>query len=186
MLAEIETKILQRLADAGLPVDTSGTATPAVYCRIESGRFIRAGQEKLRLEGTVSLDFVFTSSIPSSFHQQWDSLPLDFTIDRSSTEDTRRNVVFPILTAALNLLLLQDLGLEIDPLVPLSVENITGANDQAAGLLVYRMQFRTCFYVKKIDDETVTDLVKVALDYYLQEPVDDGVKDGADEITFET
>jgi hypothetical protein len=165
MLAEIETKILQRLVDEGLSADTTGAITPAVYCRIESGRFARSGQEAIRAEGTVSLDFVFNSG---------------------SIEDTRRNVVFPILTAALNILTLQDLGLEIDPLVPVSFQNITGTSDEAAGLLVYRMQFETRFSIRKIDDETIANLMKVALDYYLQEPVDDGVKDGSDEITLGT
>ncbi len=163
MLTEIETQILQRLWDKGLPADTSGTTNPAVYCRVESGTFAKTAQGKLKLDALIYLSFVFNST---------------------DTEDTRRNTVFPLLTGALNILALQDLGLTIDPLLPVSFQNITSADDVTAGLLVYQLQFKTYFYIEKMDDEAVTDLLKVALDYYLQEPSDDGVKDAADEITL--
>jgi len=163
MLAQIEEQILQRLQAKGLAVDTTGSVMPAAYVHIEEGAIQKVSTTKLRLDVTVHLTIVFREI-------------------RSAA--TRRLVVYPVLAGALDILTLQDLGLAIAPLVPVGFQNVTDSDDAKAGSASYRIQFRTFYHIEKVDDEAAADLIKVALDYYLQEPADDGVKDAADEISF--
>lgn len=163
MLAAIDEQILQRINTKGLPVDITGATLPAAYASLSGGAIKKTTQTRLRMDITANLNLVFQSTTP---------------------ETTRRTVIYPIIQQALEILTLQDLGIAIDPLVPAGFQETTTVDEAAAGLIVYRMQFKTFYYIERIDDEVPVDLLKIGMEYYLQDPVDDGVKDAEDEVTL--
>jgi hypothetical protein len=76
---------------------------------------------------------------------------------------------------------LQDLGLNLqDHLRPLSFNNVTDKNFSDAGYSIYQINFLASYNFKKEspDDDEAVALRTIVSDYFLQDPVDDGVSDG--------
>jgi hypothetical protein len=97
-------------------------------------------------------------------------------------ESQRRKGIYPILQGIVQCLLLQDLGLKMTPLVPKSFRNITSEAQKERGLIAYSLEMKTKTQIKRLDDETVTDLLTIGLNYYLK-PGDDAV-DATDLLTL--
>jgi len=141
----------------------TGQANPAVYVYIEDGEFRKADLDGFNVGINIYLTIKFKNL---------------------RNEKQRRHGIYPILQGILEALTLQDLGLEIEPLKPKAFGNITTDNQAVAGILVFQMAFETDYYLAKIEEESIIDLFKIGLGYYLQWPSDDGIKDSEDLITL--
>lgn len=166
MIVEIENKIIERLEAGGLSVrdisiksGSAGIIYPAVFLTTESGDYKRITQVKYRCELTLVIVVIFK---------------------HYKSEKDRRHGVYPILQGVINLLLFQDFDLEILPIRPVRFRNVTDDDLADKGLLAYQIELETSYVINKTDDETVVDLLKVGLEYYLQDPEDDDVKDAQD------
>lgn len=167
MLADIETKIVERIkAKVTQPRDVdihkahSALITPAVFVVIGNGRFSKVAQ-KIKLEASVYITVEFKNM---------------------KGEEERRKGIYPIFEAIVACLIFQNLGLSIDPLVPVNFQNITEEEEAKAGKILFQAEFKTGFIIDEVSDEVVTDLLKVGLNYYLK-PGDD-VSDSSDTVTL--
>jgi hypothetical protein len=168
-IAQIEDAIVQRLKDKGLQVrdidvqkGVEGIPQPAVYVATEQGKFERVSNSTLKQTLNIFLYIVFK---------------------HLRSEKERRRGIYPILEGIIGILTLQDMGLQISPLTPRGFKNITDDDTQAAGLVAYQIEFETAYNITKVDDEIVTDLLRVGLNYYLK-PGDD-VVDASDLTTLQ-
>jgi len=172
MITEIENKIINKLEtgglsvrDVGIKTGTTGIIYPAVFLSTETGDYKRITQTKYRCELTLVIVVIFKNY---------------------KSEKDRRHGVYPILQGIINLLLLQDLDLEILPIIPKSFRNITDDALADKGLMAYQIELETSYVIEKTDDETTVDLLTVGLEYYLQDPVDDEVIDAQDVVTIDS
>jgi hypothetical protein len=168
MIAEIEDKIIQRLKDKGLQVrdideqkGIEGIPQPAVYVATEEGKFERITQSTFRQTINIFLYIVFK---------------------HLKSEKDRRRGIYPILEGIIGILMLQDMGLRIEPLVPRGFRNITDDDTARAGMMAYQVEFETSYTIVRMEEEVATDLLRVGLNYYLK-PGDD-VVDASDTITL--
>ncbi len=172
MLTEIEQAILTKLSDNGLSskifdarADRQNLSPPVVFCAIEEASFSR-----------VTMNKVFKQEV---------SIFLTIVFETLENEAARRSGIYPILEGVIGLLMLQKLGLAITPIVPVGYKNVTDKEDAQNGQLWFQIEFKTSFNIEKTDDEAdAVELLKIGLEYYLQDPEDDGVKDAEDEITL--
>lgn len=177
MFSEIEEKILIRLKEKGLQVrgleikkDPKGNVAPAVFAHIDEGTFKKVSQSTFKIDISVFLTIAFK---------------------KLKAEDSRRKGLYPLLLAVINYLTLQNLELKntdgsnkIDPLQPVRFQNVTTEADLASGLLLFQIQFRTGFYIEKVEDEVAGELLRIGLEYYLK-PGDD-VLDAQDIMELKT
>ena len=159
-MSQIEDAIVQRLKGKGLQVrdidiqkGIEGIAQPAVYVAIEDGRFEQVSNYTFKQILSIFLYIVFK---------------------HLRTEKERRRGIYPILEGIAGTLTLQDLGLAIEPLKPIRFRDITDDDTANAGMIAYQMEFETSYNITRVDDETVTDLLRIGLNYYLK-PGDDAV-----------
>lgn len=171
MLTDIEEKIVERLnaklTDVSrIAIDEAHSLQalkmPSVDVVVAGGPFIRVGQQ-IKLKPQVFVIVTFQNL-------------------RSAAD--RRKGVYPILEAIVALLVDNKLGLKIDALLPKRLDNITEESEAQAGKIVIQMEFETGFIIDKQDDEVITDLLRIGLNYYLQDPVDDEVADATDLVTL--
>ena len=162
MLVNIENAIIDRLETGGLSVrdidikkGAKGLIYPAIFVSTTAGEYKKLGQVKYKCSPTIAVVAVF-----------------------------KHHGVYPILEGIVLRLMLQDMGLEITPLVPVRFRNVTDKALGEKGLMAYQIDLKTSFTVTRVDDEVAVDLLKVGLEYYLQDPVDDGIADAEDEITL--
>lgn len=164
MIADIELKILDYLNSAGLGIRNTDIKKgksilyPAVFVYTETGKFSKITMSKYKCELGV---FVLIA-----FHDV-------------KEEKKRRHGLYPILEGVIQGLMLNNLGLSITPLVPMSFRNITDKDMQKSDILAYQLEFSTGFTMKPPAEKTV-DLLRIGLEYYLQDPVDDGELDAQD------
>lgn len=174
MLVEIEHAAVQHLRDNGLNVEDidldkkSGTTAkrsrlPACYVAIETGRWSRASQHVVKCEADLLVAVAFK----------------DFAGDRK-----RRIGAQQILMAIVQLLALQKLDLDIRPLMPKRFYNITDKALAQIGITAYQIEFGTGFDLQRQETGQATDLLSIGLQYYLQDPEDDGEADAGDDITL--
>ncbi len=170
MIAEIENKVLAWLETAGLGVRavdvTRGESIkkPAAFVYVEAGEFSKATMNKYKCRADVYLLIAFRSV---------------------KDELERRHGLYPILEGVITGLMLADMDLDITPLVPVRFTNITDKDFRESNTLVYQILFNTSFMFTREEAETVTDLLRIGLEYYLQDPEDDDVKDASDLVGFE-
>jgi len=152
-IATIEDAILARLESKGLPVralgvqkGAQGIPESAVYVAMEEAKFTK---------------------ITQSTFKQTSSIYLYFKFKNVADEKERRRGISPILQAAIGMLTLQNLGLPIDPLKPVSFRNITTEEDAKSRQMVYELKFETGYMIEKMDDEIIADLLRIGLEYYL-------------------
>ncbi len=170
MFADIEKKIQQRIEDKITSIRNvdiqkgvkGALINPAVAVSVEEGTFEARGQKSFKTSTTVYVE-------------------LEFKNLRS--EEDRRKGAFPILLAIIQFLMLQDFDLVIDPLVPVRWRNVTDEEDFKKATMRVQIIFKTGFTITKTDDEVVTDLLRVGLNYYLK-PGDD-IKDASDLLTLQ-
>lgn len=139
----------------------SGLPQPAVYVSTEAGVFAKKGQASYRQTVTIWVDILFS---------------------HLADDGERRKGVHLILEQVLQILLLNDLGLAINPLEPKGWRNTTPEDYRQQGLLAFSLELTTHFTTTKQEDESVDDLLEIGLNYYLT-PGDD-VVDVADTVTL--
>lgn len=168
-LAQIEDAIvalLESKLDAARKIEIQkgfeGIPQPAVYVCTEEGKFSRITQSTYKEDVTIYVDIVFK---------------------HLNKEEQRRKGIYPILAACVQLLLLQDLGLKIDPLKPQNFYNSTSEELKAIGIMAYSLRIETGFYVSRMDEQDTADLLRVGLNYYLQP--DDETVDAIDLLTVQ-
>jgi hypothetical protein len=172
MITEIENKIITKLETGGLSVrdvsikaGTAGIVYPAIFVSTETGDYNRITQTKYRCELTIVLVAIFKNY---------------------KSEKDRRHGVYPILQGIINLLLLQDLDLEILPIIPKNFRNVTDDTLADKGLIAYQIELNTSYIIEKTDDEEDINLLRIGLEYYLQDPEDDDVLDAQDIVELGT
>lgn len=171
MLIAIEEGLISVLEHAALQVRDididklkAGLAHPAVFAAIDAGSFTKQGQSVFRCEAKITLVAVFR---------------------HLASERDRRHGLYPILEGLLGLLAGQTLGLAITALQPVRFRNVTFEAIRKLGLCAYELELKTSFDTRKAEDpDLVTDLLKIGLNYYLQDPADNGTSDAADLVTL--
>lgn len=98
--------------------------------------------------------------------------------------EERRKGVYPIIESIMALLIGNKLGLKIDALKPKRLDNITNEAEAEEGKIVIQIEFETSFMISTLSDEEITDLLRIGLNYYLQDPADDHVADASDTVTL--
>lgn len=171
MFADIEDKIVERLTTklesaARIAVDEAHSATslklPGIDVIIGDGTFARVAQQyKITAQVFVIVTFQNLKSVAD-----------------------RRRGVYPIVISAVSLLVGQTFGLAIDALKPKRLDNITEEKKALEGKIVFQLEFETGFIITAQSDEVVADLLRVGLNYYLQDPTDDDIADATDEVTL--
>jgi len=163
----IVTRIKAKLGTTAGKVDVQkgveGIPQPAVYVSTEAGRFEKITQATFKQHLTLFVDIVFSY--------------------RGAKDSERRKGMYLILEGILQALLLQDLELKIKPLEPQSWRNTTVEEFRAQGLLSFSLELTTAYTISKLDDEALTDLLTIGLNYYLT-PGDDTV-DASDTVTLQ-
>lgn len=102
-------------------------------------------------------------------------------IMKTGDEEERRKVSLPLCEAVIKELLLQDLGLEIDPILPTLLMYRTAPEAFREGFIVWELNFETKFSFDKLPEDS-TDLDSIYAEYFLQDPSDDQIADAADLI----
>ena len=168
MLTEIEEKIVERLnlkiaepKRVGIDEAHAALGVPAIDVIVGGGAFRRVTQAKYEISPSVYVIVTFQ-------HLR-------------SVKD-RRKGVYPILEAIAAALIGQKLGLEIDPLAPKRLDNITNQAEAEDGKIVFQIEFETGFILSRMSDEEITELLSVGFNYYLK-PGDD-VEDASDLVVL--
>jgi len=169
MLSEIEeavkNRICDKLAEAAGKIDVQrgveGIPRQAVYVSVEEGDFTRVTSDTFSCAVKGYVDIVFSNL---------------------QSEEMRRKGIAPILEGIYQCLLLQKLGLTIDPIAPTRFRNTTTQDFKEKGLIVYTLEFSTKFRITKLDEEAATELLRIGLNYYLKPG--DNVADASDEINL--
>jgi hypothetical protein len=169
MLNEIEdntvTLLTSKLESArviGVQKGTAGIAQPAVYASAESGTFEKVTQAIWRHNVTLYVDIIFSNL---------------------RDQRSRREGINLILEGVAGLLLLNSLGLKIEPIKPKGWKNTTSPEMDELGLIAYSLELTTSYTLTRLNDETAGELLKVGLNYYLT-PGDDAV-DASDLVGME-
>ena len=168
MLADIEEKIQTRIKekitgvkDVAVGKNRLALATPSTFIAISGGTYKKIGQVSFKHEVSIFLSVEFKNL---------------------RGEEERRKGIYPILEAIILTLTLQTLGLTIDPLLPVNLQNVTEEDDAKAGLIVFQIEFKTGYMIAAVSDEVITDLLKVGFDYYLKPG--DAISDASDIVTL--
>lgn len=159
MITEIETAVLTQITSAFTSIsggkiqkDARGLlVNPSVAVAIVDGNVRKVTQATYKIEGNVSILLTFKDL---------------------RGEPSRRSGIYPLVEGIFGLLLLKDLGLAIDKLIPEKFSEVTTDADYTSGEIKYLLQFRTGWNITEQSDEVVTDLIRVGLSYYLK-PGDD-------------
>jgi len=163
----LEDAILARLAAGALQVRDidieklkAGVAHPAVYISTETGTFTKKGQEVYACELHQFLVLLF--------HNVKD-------------ERARRRGLYPILEGVAQLLMGQTLGLDITPIKPVRFRNVTSEAFRKQYLCAYELELTATVELRKEESQgDAGELLRIGLEYYLQDPADDGRADATD------
>lgn len=169
MITEITTKALEEIKTklAGIAKtadkkDTKGIfTTPSVVAAVVDAKCRKITQTTYRVEAVLSVLVTFKNM---------------------KGEPERRQGVAPFVEAIMGILLLQDLGLKITPLVLEGFSEATTDADWTNGEIKYLIRFNTGFDIEKQSRETITDLLRIGLSYYLKPG--DNAADASAEITL--
>lgn len=140
-------------------------ANPAATVAIFEGKIEKVGQISFRINCPVHVEI---------------------RISDARGEESRRDGINPLVFGVIHALARQRFGLAITDLMPKGFKDVTGEEDFKNNLIVYDVEFATSFYVEMdITDPTATDLLTVALQYFLQPDVlNDGQADAADTVAL--
>ncbi len=118
---------------------------------------------------------------------RWDvDLGVYMEFKHVADEQRRYEGMNMIIEACVALLALSKLDLEIAPLEPVSISEVTTAKHQEERKVAYVLKLKTRFDTKSdaVNEEDAQALLTIGLEYFLQDPTDDGVADASDEITI--
>ena len=165
----IEDAILARLAAGALQVRDidieklkAGVAHPAAYISTETGAFTKKGQEVYACELRIFVVLLF---------------------HHAKDERARRRGLYPILEGVARLLMGQKLGLDITPIKPVRFRNVTSDAFRKQYLCAYELELAATVELRmEAGQEDATELLRIGLEYYLQDPADDGRADATDVV----
>jgi hypothetical protein len=167
MLNEIETNIaalltarLEGARKIGVQKGVKGLAQPAVYVSVENGSFEKTSPRAVKQTVAVYVDIIFSNL---------------------KDQQIRREGINLILEGALQLLLLNDLGLTIHPLIPKSWSNTTTAELDELGLISYSLELSTFYHLVKQSEDEINDLITIGISYLLTPG--DAATDSSDTLT---
>jgi hypothetical protein len=161
MIAEIEEAIVSllttQLSNARVKAQKGfeGIPQPGVYVSTEGVRFTKTTMYSWKQDLTIYVDVIFKSL---------------------NVEAQRRKGVYPILEGIVQVLFLQNLGLQIQPLEPKSFIEITGEEMLRDGLIAFTMELTTYFHVTLMPAAQAQELLRIGMSYYLE-------PSGIDEVT---
>lgn len=182
MIADISTRILDRLKGAGLDISqidfkdlvsrsTKNLIRPAVNINIDSATKTKVTLTSDRVNLNISLILVMQNLRDEGF---------------------RKAGVYRLIQGVVETLTHQSLGLPLqDKLRFTSFRNLTDKTYQDAGYILYQVMF-SCSYLVTYDDPEEKDLGwlnSIWCEYYLQHPEDRGTTgpyDDSDMFTLET
>ncbi|MBI5562485.1 MAG: DUF1834 family protein [Deltaproteobacteria bacterium] len=155
MITRIEDAVVERVksklqtasSKVAVQKGTVGIPQPAIYVSTEEAHYEKTTQTAFRARLTLYLDVIFS---------------------HLGGEKERRKGIYLMLEGLIQALLLQDLGLKIAPIIPKGFRNVTTDELLKKGLIAYSLEMETSYYVAKIDDELLVDLLKAGLSYYLK------------------
>jgi hypothetical protein len=93
-------------------------------------------------------------------------------LTRADGEEARRDKVNPLIMAVMQSLARQRFGLAITDLIPVTFKDVTTEEDFKQNRIVYDLTFSTSFNLQILPDDDETDLISIALQYFLK-PGDD-------------
>jgi hypothetical protein len=167
MINEIENAIVTLLTNQlaaahkiAVQKGVAGLTQPAVYASVEAGSFERISNSTVKQAVTVYLDIIFSSL---------------------KDQKARREGVNLILEGAVQLLLMNSLGLAVHPLMPKNWRNTTTTELDELGLISYSLELATSYHLTKLSDDEINDLITIGVSYLLT-PGDTDI-DGADTVT---
>jgi hypothetical protein len=172
MLNEIEEGVKNRIGDkmsaSAAKIDVQrgveGIPHQAIYVSVEEGDFARVTSTTYSVTVKGFVDIVFSNL---------------------QSEGERRKGIAAILEGVYQCLLLETLNLNITPIIPTRFRNVTTQEQKDSGLIVFTLEFTTKYNITKLDETAIDDLLTVGLNYYLQDPVNDGVVDAVDTVTWD-
>ena len=145
-VARIKAKLTTASAKIDVQRGIEGIPQQAVYVSAEEGTFTRVTDDVLKQQITIYVDIVFSNV---------------------QSEAQRRKGVYPIMEGVLQCLFGQQLGLKITPIIPKTFRNTTTEELKSKGLIAYSLEMSTSYHIRRVDDEAVTDLFYVGLQYFL-------------------
>lgn len=159
MLAEIETGIIKWLRDHWPEHGGEKTISqfdigkdfgdinnfPAISAAIETIQPKRNADGSINLSPTISLYLVFKSV---------------------ARPDQRRAGIYPIVLGVMGLVAGKRIDLDIEPLMPVSADEIYHDQVKKIGALCYRLKFRTDFDCELTNIDNAVDLISIGLTYY--------------------
>ena len=166
---ELEKRVLARLKDRGVafeefdlgyfPENLKGTA---VNVGVSSSGFEQTANKTIKAKAKIRI-------------------LVAVKVLKAGDETERRAKSLPLCEAIIRELLLQDLGLSIDAIVPTALNYRTAPEGFREGWIVWELLFETRFSFEKIPDEE-TSLNSIFVEYFLQDPSDDNIADASDLI----
>ncbi|MDR2551450.1 MAG: DUF1834 family protein [Desulfobulbus sp.] len=164
IIALIKEKVGDVAGKIAVQKGVDGIPQPAVYVSTEAGQFKKVTFTSYQHELTIYVDIVFSY--------------------RGADDASRRKGIYQILEGVLRILIWQDLGLAIKPLVPRNWKNTTVEEMRQQGLLAFSLELTTAYTIAQAKDEetAVADLLAVGLNYYLT-PGDD-IADAVDLVSL--
>jgi hypothetical protein len=168
MLDQIENAILSRLGTAGFTVfhldempnlREKDIQTPVACLYTESGDFKTVSQRSMKCKVRIVLFLAWQHGVAA---------------------DIRKRGLYPLLLGVTNSLTYQKMGLQITPIRPVRFARSSDKDMERGGNVAYELEFETSFNIDYVDDEQAVDLLKIGLEYYLQDPADDGEHDAQD------
>lgn len=136
-------------------------ANPAAVVSVWEGKIQPVGQLSFRVNCLVHVEIRFTDA---------------------RGEEARRDGINPLIFAIVRILARKRFGLKITDLIPGAFKDVTTEDDFKNNFIVYDLEFSTSFYMELTGDEATTDLLSVALSYFLTPG--DAVADAADTVSL--
>ncbi len=173
MLDDIETAVIDRLTTAGLNVihwdeapklDADRMTGVVGRLLLQTGTFERVTQAKIRcrVEMVIVVDF----------------------LKAAAGVDLSRGC-YTLLMGVVQQLWNKQLGLSILPIKPGRFSRDFEIQKLNGSLASYALEFETGFTIQETQDEEDTDFLTLGLQYFLQDPEDDGAADAEDVVTLE-
>lgn len=171
MIVELTAAIEARLKAAGLKlahVEIHGLKpdknlpSPSALIFVDSGAFEKVSSETCKMTAEVTVALM---------------------VRDLGREKNRRAGVSALVEGVMAALAFQTLDLNVSPLKPLRFENVTDSELADLGVMIFALKFSTSWAWTKPDDEVeAVDLIRIGLNYLLQDPYDDGGVDASDLI----
>jgi len=128
------------------PANSPPLKTPSVNVSIENADFVFSAMNKLKTKIEIKI-LVCVENIK----------------DKSE----RVKVVSSIINFIIQLMFDNNLGLQIEPLIPINLKEITPQDYEKAGFLIFQITLKTSYEIQKMNDEEITELKKIYADYYI-------------------